>query len=649
MNLKKSFEVFKKELVDIFRDKKSVIMMVLIPIILYPIIFSVLGQIIDTNDTEIENYNSQIAIKGNIDEDLYYSLNENLYINILEISNYEENLDENYIDAYIEKKGNEILVYFDNNNAFSVLALDRMNKIISDYKNDISNKKLNSLGIKDTNYLDLKVKEVDKSNSDDLNKYFLASIIPVLLIVTIGLGSVYPAIDITAGEKERGTLETILTVPISKNELFLGKYLAVTFISTLTGILNLLSIFLVYLLQVLQSNDSGIYIDIGIFTFIKMIFLILPVAMFISSMTMSACLFAKSFKDAQNVVTPIYLILMIPTFFSMMPNVELTKVKAFIPILNVCLALKEIIMSDLSINIMVIIFFSNLIYALCGYLFILKLFNTEEVLFSDGKSLKFLVKRNSIKKSDSFKISDIFILASLIMILIIYLGSVFQLKNLFYGIMFTQWILIFMPVILFIWYFKRNFKKVLFLGKFNFKQLIAVLFVGFGGLLAANLQSYFISDIGNQTSKINDALLGLETGGIILAYFALAISPAICEEIFFRGILLSTLLKRFSPAISIFLSSLLFGIFHLDLYRLLPTLILGLIFGYIVYKTKSIFLSIFLHAVNNSLSVTLMVFMDYSSTNTNDSNSYNFIILVGIIIFSLVFGSYLLKSKVKAK
>ncbi|MEN8906152.1 MAG: ABC transporter permease subunit/CPBP intramembrane protease, partial [Clostridiales bacterium] len=538
MNFKKSYEIFKKEIIDIFRDRKSIIMMVLIPILMYPIIFSIIGQVILDGNQDISEYNSVIAIKGSIESELFDFIEQRDELIVVKVKDYEKSLKKQYINAYIKINKKKISVYYTKSDGYSNLALNRLNSALEDYKNFTSDKKLKEQGIDDNDYLELEIKEVDKSDANDLNKILLASLIPVLIIVTIGLGSIYPSIDITTGEKERGTLETILTVPVSKKELFLGKYLAVSFISVITGTLNLLSIILVYMLQIFQSNGNAT-ISLNIMIIIKLFILIIPVAMFISSMTMSACIFAKSFKDAQNIVTPIYLILMIPTFFSMMPSIELTTFKAFIPILNVCLAFKNIILGEIALKFLFIIFTSNLFYAIGGYLFVLKLFNAEEILFSETIITKYLFRRPKIKDSKYFKISDVFILSAIILILIIYIGSTAQMKSLFYGIIFTQWLLIFAPVMLVVWFMKKNVSNILFIKKFKVRHLLATLFIGLGGMFFANLQTYFIPDLGIQTNYINESLSNLSIIKICIAYFAFAISPAICEEIFFRGLILS--------------------------------------------------------------------------------------------------------------
>ena len=465
----------------------------------------------------------------------------------------------------------------------------------------------------------------------------------MLLIMTIGLGSIYPAIDITAGEKERGTLETILTLPVKTNELFLGKYITVSALAIGTGMLNLLSVFLVYKLQTYQMEKLlGISSDsFGIVTLLLLILLIIPMGFFISSLVISACLFAKSFKEAQNIITPVYLLLMVPTFMSVMPNVILDNKTMFVPILNVCLAIKGILVNDFTMFTIFIIVISNIIFALVGFAFILKLVNIEDVLFSNNEGFKIFTKRSLIIKKDVFEIFETLVIGAIIMILMIYIGSIFQLNDMFVGIIKTQWLIIFLPIVFCIWYFKRNFKKVLYLKhkEFDFAKLLAVVMITIGGIIAANLQSIFLDSNVNMES-VNSKIIGSSGMDFLLIFFALVITPAVCEEVLFRGLILSSLLNKYTPFVSITVSAILFGLFHMDVNRFLPTLILGVVFGFIVYKSKSIYLSIIAHIINNGLSVILLMKPDLTNAVGRFFTTGNIASLISIAVVLIIFGSF---------
>jgi membrane protease YdiL (CAAX protease family) len=138
----------------------------------------------------------------------------------------------------------------------------------------------------------------------------------------------------------------------------------------------------------------------------------------------------------------------------------------------------------------------------------------------------------------------------------------------------------------------------------------------------------------------------LGSNNYLIAYFALAITPAICEEILFRGLILSALLKKFSPSISIIVSAGLFAAFHMDLYRFLPTMVLGLLLGWIVYKTRSIFLSILFHFMNNALSVLLMFKDEWSrALDKLFVGWFNILIVMVAALLLVAAGNYMISRK----
>ena len=130
--------------------------------------------------------------------------------------------------------------------------------------------------------------------------------------------------DLTAGEKERGTLETILTVPIKRSELLLGKYLTVTTVALITGTLNLVSMLMTYSLGLIQLGDmnGSINFDFSLSAILILFVLLIPLSMFISASILSVCLFGRSFKEAQNLATPFYLLLIFPSLFAMAPGIN---------------------------------------------------------------------------------------------------------------------------------------------------------------------------------------------------------------------------------------------------------------------------------------------------------------------------------------
>lgn len=342
--------------------------------------------------------------------------------------------------------------------------------------------------------------------------------------------------------------------------------------------------------------------------------LTIPLALFISALMLSVSLFARSFKDGQNLLNPLFIIILLPAFAGMIPGIELNEIIALIPILNIVLLFKEIMLQNFHTQFIFMVFLSNTLYAVTSILIFSKLFSAEQLLFGEGKGLAFSFKRLEIKPSGVFQPADALLIFAIIFIVFFYAGMYLFMKfedEVHLPVLATQWGLFFPVVILAIWYNKVDFKKTLSLKKFNVAGLLGTLLLVPGGFLSMiwlnQLQFTIFPEWLDMAEKF-ESMIGLNP---VFAFFVLAVTPGVCEELIFRGILLSSLKERFSPAFAIIVVSLIFGFFHIHIFRFLPTALLGFYLTYIVYKTGSIYLGIIGHMLLNSIGLFIMFNQEY--------------------------------------
>ncbi|MCC0696853.1 ABC transporter permease subunit/CPBP intramembrane protease [Clostridioides sp. ES-S-0048-02] len=645
--------IFKKEMLDILRDKKTLFMMIVIPLLLYPLLMLLMIQVMNMSANSMNSKDINIAFdstpnkvlvsmiekENNLEEDTGNNkdtTNDKGKIKILSVDNYKKSLEENKIDAYIKieekQSATSYKIYMNSSQENSSNSVKRIETVLDKYKRLTVENTLAEKGLDVQSTLEpITYNTIDIAKTEEVAGYFLGQILPFILIIGVLLGSIYPAIDVMAGEKERGTLETLFTLPISNLELVMGKYMAVSLSAIVTAILNILSIGLT-MAFILVSGGLSSQFGFGNFNYGD---LVLPVittlicvclfSMVVAAISMCVCSLAKSFKDAQNYITPLMLVIMIPSYVSMIPNIVLDRVTAVIPVVNISLLIKSVLSFKSDLNLIALVLTSNIAFVILAIILLSKMFNSEEILFGNSKSFSFLEKRCNIKKGSIPTVSDGIILYAVGLVLLIYVGSLVQIKFGTAGIVMTQVMIIALPLI-FAYYIKADFREVFSIKIPTLKHLLGGVVLWVGGYIIIMIITQLILFLFPQNMEVAESLNKslFMKDKFLLNLLIIGLLPAICEEIFFRGFIFSAFSKSKngvkSVKLAIICSGVLFGIMHMDFIRIIPTSILGIIFAYSVYKSGSIFVSMLLHFLNNSVAV---IVSHYATGNI--ANLYKFI------------------------
>ncbi|MGL5327819.1 MAG: ABC transporter permease subunit/CPBP intramembrane protease [Peptostreptococcaceae bacterium] len=664
--------IFKKEMIDILRDKKTLFMGIILPIILYPVLMIVMSQILTSSMHSVNEKSINIAFQNEPKSELLqvideYKNDENYKINIIKSSDYNKELEKGEIDAYIKNLGEESYeVYLNSSKENYSMTMNKLESIFGNYEDKLVKENLQNEGLDAEQVLNPVVfKSVDVAKTEEIAGFFLGQILPIILIMGVLLGSIYPAIDSMAGEKERGTLETLFTLPISNLELVMGKYMAVSFCSIVTAILNVISILLtmVYLFvsgsMVSSSSINGIDISQLIFPIIITLVCVCLFAMVISAVSMCVCSFAKSFKDAQNYMTPIMFLVLIPSYASMLPNMSLNYTTSIIPVVNISLLIKSVLNFESNIGLVAMVFISNFAFVILAVILLSKIFNSEDILFGSSKSFSFLEKRSNIKKGTMPSSSDGIVMYAFGLLMLIYVGSLVQIKFGMGGIVMTQIMILGIPI-LFGLYIKSDFKKLLRLNLPKGRHVVGAITLWIGTYNIVMIITQILLSLFPQNMQVVEGLNEVLFMDNLLVNLAIvALMPAICEEVFFRGFLLSSLSNDKTKYMSaIVVSGVLFGFMHMDFIRIVPTSILGISFAYAVYKSNSIFIGMLMHFINNGFAVVVNYFMTkfgLMEITLENSNSVatlemsQIMIVSAIGIFFLLISYILFEEKTKIK
>ena len=648
----------KKEMLDVFRDKKTVLMMLVIPIILYPLIFIGVMQLMAFITSSMEEQNYKIVVEAEDEGRFLHKLEEfcqdgegtaeggaqadivetaegasktadgaaagetaeeeeqTYEITIVDagsITDYETALNEEEIDAYVSGKVKDGKVQYEvyylssaNNSSYAAgLLMDEFDWL----KEDLSRQMIAEEGLDvEAVFEPIVYEKQDIASSEQSVGSIMGSILPFMLVISLLMGTMYPAIDTTAGERERGTLETILTLPVTNRLLIVSKFITVAVIGMFSALLNILSMgaIALYMYKMMDMQT-----DMGSFDLVKFVQAILvciltvfAFSLFIRAVSMCVTSFARSYKEANNYITPLMLVVMFVGYIGFIPNIELTQTMAMVPVANICLLIKNMLLFKVDYAVIAMVLLSNVAYAVLAIMFLSRIYDSEAILFSDGKAgLQLFEKRSNLKKGGVPTVSDVWFLVAVTILLILYAGSMLQIRYGLAGVFGTQLILLAVPLFLVI-YTKRDVKKT-----YGFARTGAVNYLGSAVLIAGAVLVNLVIAIGlayvfpESAGNVETVFGDIMSGNVLAVLLVVAVAPAVCEEMLFRGVILHSLQARYRVPSAIAVTAILFGLYHMSVIKFIPTGLLGLLFCIVAWKTGSIYPAMLMHFINNAISV----------------------------------------------
>jgi sodium transport system permease protein len=399
MNLSAISVVYRKELTEWLRDRRTLISTVLVPLLAFPILMVGITALATVMIGNAEKEIPKIMILGGDDSP---QLLECLHkLDKLEIVPYADNwkdqisnkdiraaveIPTGFQTALADGTAQTVNIYFYQGELKSSFGADHLQKAIEEYRDSVVKDRLAAKNLPASVLKPFEIKQENVAPPEKVSGANIGGFIGYAVILLCLTGAMYPAIDLTAGEKERGTIETILSSPISRFDLVLGKFLLVFSASLVSAILSVTSMGLSFAVLghshlMKSSGEQSLNLNLGLTSVVAVFFMALPLAVLFSAVLMTIALFAKTYKEAQSYLTPLTFLVVIPAVASVMPGVELTPKLALIPVLNTSLVCKEIITGTYHWNSIILIFTSTCVYALAAIFLAVKMFQREDVLF----------------------------------------------------------------------------------------------------------------------------------------------------------------------------------------------------------------------------------------------------------------------------
>lgn len=627
MNFKKSLIVFRKEFSELLRDRRTLFTTIILPVILYPLLFIGFSAIMSRQAGVIEKRGATIAYTDSLNQrdagsiamrdSLLAKIKSLDYVTLIPCPKTVQQLyDDKEIQAVITISDSltssglntyKVDVQHDGSNERGQMIFSKIKTAVKDLEKEVVKQRLVDDRI-DPEILSLvDVNPRDTSSSQKKMGMYLGMFLPYLMILMLVGGASTVAADLVAGEKERRTLETLLVSSASRQEIVLGKYLTIITMSMINVVINLISLSFSVRYLVAQSGLETSGVKMPVSAFLILLVAMLPLATLFSAILLSISTFSRNMKEARTYEQPIMMVSMLLGMVSFIPSIEFSNLLAMVPVINIALLFKAVMINEYTLAQLLITIFSTVLLDVVAIWITVKLFATESVLFrtEDDASLK------SMRKSGKqfFTAQNGIICFALALGALYYLGGKWQGKDLMSGLLKTQLLIILLPVLVTIRIFKQKPLEVLRLKLPRLKVILPVPFIALSATVLVSMVAQLINLIYPFPQEYMEQLGGLfkmDTRPWVL-FLVVALTPGICEEVLFRGFLFR-FFERYGGTKAIIISAALFAVFHLDPFRLLPVFLLGLLLGYLTYRSRSLISSMLSHTINNALAIFLVTY-----------------------------------------
>jgi sodium transport system permease protein len=358
LNLRKILVVYSKELTDLLRDRRTMMSMVVIPVVMFPLLTVGMGYFASMMMGKAKEETPCVMILGGEDSPQFLAqIHEIKKVEFVPgAPDYAAQISDKRIQAAImvppdfdrslgSGVPSQVRIYFYEGEIKSSFASEYLQKFLNNLRNAMIRQRLASHHLPALVLEPFSVAEQNVAPPEKVAGAALGGLVPYFVIILCFTWAMYPAMDLTAGEKERGTMETILCSPVSRTDLVLGRFLMVVTASLTTAILVIYSMGLsiLYGQRFLSSGGDSLHFSIGLKGIAAVFLMVLPLSVIFSAALLAVSVFAKSYREAQSYVSPLTFVIILPAIVAILPGSELTASTALIPILNTSLVSKEIV------------------------------------------------------------------------------------------------------------------------------------------------------------------------------------------------------------------------------------------------------------------------------------------------------------------
>ena len=699
--------VYRKELVETLRDRRTLIAMVVVPIVLYPVLMVVLLQALRTEtsrreaehysvcvpteqhrlwltevlnredrarDVELAVYKQAAEAAGEPVEDLDSGLHAHLRAEQVTIEvRPGESLwevvsgQECQVAVIVEpppdpanpadQTNRVVQVIYRDTDPRSEFVYDQLSRILTDEADRVIRSRVAQLAGSDSLLNPIETGGLSTASPAQQFAKIIAMVMPFLLVTMTVTGAMYPAIDLTAGERERGTLETLAVSPVPTGQIVAGKFGVIVTIAMLSTLLNLGSMTAMVhfsrldqlatsrqaagraesllaaarIEQASRPDASMRYTQRDYLadrrvleqeaarkaSFLKssapiVLLAMIPFAVLFGGVMLAVCSFARTFKEAQNYMMPVMMAALLPAMVvSYMPTVKLEGVLLVLPVANVVVLMRELFLGNYQFSAMAICLLSTSLYAVTAVAVAARVYGHEAVLFSDVGSYKTLLRRRFIRPQPAPSAAFVLLTVAVMFPVNFYWQSYMLGADAgtaaFRTVVSAAQVFIFaVPALVLCWYVKANVRETFSLRVPLPWPAIGAVLLAFSILPVSHfleqVQFRFFPPSGELTAKEVQWLTGGSLASVLLVF---AVIPGICEELLFRGFLMGGLRRKLRALPLVLLVGLVFGLYHVTGggEKIPIVSLLGMLLAFVCLRADSIVPAMFVHMANNGLAL----------------------------------------------
>lgn len=602
-------------------------MMIVVPVLLYPALLIVFEQLLLLGRRNLEAEPSPVALVGETPPELVALVRASEELSLVPLSGSPEaaiRADSVTAVAILSPSAEgaagtrTVTVLFDAASDRSQRGRQTLSAVLEEWSDSVLASRLAEHGLPPAFATPVAVADSSVARPEEVGGYALGRVLPLLLVVITLLGAFYPAIDLAAGEKERGTLETLLTAPVPAGSIVAGKFVAVALIGVTAAALNLTSMLVTFQTGALQITQAiGLEVDLAPAAVAIIFLTLVPLAVLFGALFLGIAVRSSSFKEAQNALTPVYMLVLVPAMLPIFPGIDFGPLLALTPVAGVSFLFRDVLAGDADPVLGMLVLASTTAYAAAALAFAARTFGSERVLFGGDDRDDAEVRRTSWldrARGRSGRLPEPSAVVGFVAIVAVlfFLGAIqLQIRLGEAGLLAAEWLLLFLPAVLFVAVGGFDVRRTLSLRAPSASALVggAVLIAGTAPLVwvLGWLQTYVLPVPWELLEGLERLVTADSLGRLLWLLLILALTPAICEEVVFRGVLLGGT-RGLSPWRVVVLNGVVFGLFHLSfetVIRFLPTATLGIVIAWAVWRTGSIFVGALMHFLNNGAIVVL--------------------------------------------